>query len=155
RPFKGSSMKHFSLHLFQLVPWLFLFAPANAQEQRFRWTVSPPLVSPAQHPGDRCFGVKDPSVVFFADRWHLFCTIRSEKRLRQIEYRSFTDWKDADRATAHILPLTDGDCAAPQVFYYTPHRKWYLIYQVVDNQRRPNHYPVYSTSTNLADPASW
>src|SRR5262245_60242891 len=140
---------------YPLAAWLTLLVPPVAGAQGFRWTVSPPLVAPAQRPGDRCFGIKDPSVVFFEDRWHLFCTIRSEKRLRQIEYRSFADWKDADRATAHVLLLTDKDCAAPQAFYFTPHRRWYLIYQVVDNTRRPNHYPVYSTSTNLADPASW
>jgi dienelactone hydrolase len=150
-------MNRFPSRLLQLAAWLTLLVPppAGAREQPFRWTVSPPLVAPAQRPADPCFAVKDPSVVFFAGRWHLFCTIRSARRLRQIEYRSFADWKDADQATAHVLPLTDKDCAAPQIFYFTPHKRWYLIYQVVDNSRRPNHYPVYSTSTNFADPASW
>lgn len=150
-------MNHLPSHLLHLALWLTLLiaSPVGAQEQLFRWTISSPLVAPAQRPADRCFSVKDPSIVFFGDRWHLFCTIRSEKRLRQIEYRSFADWKDADKATAHILSLTDRDFAAPQIFYFTPHKRWYLIYQVVDNTRRPNHYPVYSTSTNIADPASW
>jgi dienelactone hydrolase len=141
----------------KLAAWVTLLLPslAGAQEQRFSWNISPPLVSPSERSDDRCFSVKDPSIVFFDGRWYLFCTIRSEKRLRQIEYRAFADWKDADKATARVLPLTDNDCAAPQVFYCTPHKKWYLIYQVVDNKRRPNHYPVYSTSTNIADPKSW
>src|SRR5262245_21770216 len=135
-------MNRFLPRLLPFAAWLTLsVAPAGAQGQRFRWTVSPPLVAPAHRPDDRCFAVKDPSVVLFAGRWHLFCTIRSEKRLRQIEYRSFADWKDADRAPAHILPLSDKDFAAPQVFYFTPHKRWFLIYQVVDNARRPNHYP--------------
>jgi dienelactone hydrolase len=122
---------------------------------RWEWAVSPPLVSPAARPDDPCFSVKDPSVVFFGGRWHLFCTIRSQKRARQIEYRSFADWKEADRATPHVLKLTEKDFCAPQVFYFSPQKRWYLVYQVVDNARRPNHYPVYSTSTNLVDPRSW
>lgn len=134
---------------------LLVTTPAGAQEQLFRWTIGAPLVAPARRAADRCFGIKDPTIVFFGGRWHLFATIRSEKRLRQIEYRSFADWKDADTAPAHILPLTEGDCAAPQVFYFTPHKRWYLIYQLVDNTRRPNIVPVFSTSTDLADPASW
>ncbi len=122
---------------------------------RWEWAVSPPLVSPAARPDDPCFGVKDPSVVFFGGRWHLFCTIRSKKRARQIEYRSFADWKEAYRAAPHVLKLTEKDFCAPQVFYFSPQKRWYLVYQVVDNARRPNHYPVYSTSTDLADPGSW
>src|SRR5262249_55854109 len=114
-----------------------------------------PLVSPAVHRDDPCYSVKDPTVVYHQGRWHLFYTIRSQKRLRQIEYRSFTDWKDADRAMAHVLSVSSRDFCAPQVFYYSPHKKWYLVYQIVDNSERPNHYPVYSTSSDLADPKSW
>src|SRR5262249_32623239 len=102
------------------------------------WGITAPLVSPAVRRDDPCYSVKDPSVVYFEGRWHLFCTIRSKKRLRQIEYRSFKDWKDADKAEPHVLKLSEKDFCAPQVFYYTPHKKWYLVYQVVDNKRRPN-----------------
>jgi dienelactone hydrolase len=122
---------------------------------RFRWVASLPLIAPADRPADPCFGIKDPTVVRFQDRWHVFATIRSQKRLRQIEYLSFRDWKDAGKAPRHVLKLGDRDCAAPQVFYYTPHRKWYMICQEIDNKRRPNHYPVYSTTTDPGDPASW
>ena len=84
---------------------------------KWQWTVSPPLVSPVVHRDDPCFGIKDPTVVFFEGRWHLFCTIRSQKRLRQIEYRSFKDWKDADKAEPHVLTLSEKDFCDPQVFY--------------------------------------
>lgn len=122
---------------------------------RFRWTVSAPLIAPANRPEDPCYGVKDPTVVFHQGRWHVFSTIRSQKRARQIEYVSFADWKDADKAPRHVLSLSKKDFCAPQVFYFSPQKKWYLIYQEIDNSRRPNHYPVYSTTTDLADPASW
>jgi hypothetical protein len=44
---------------------------------------------------------------------------------------------------------------APQLFYFTPHKKWYLIYQLVDKSRTPALGPCYSTSTNMADPRAW
>ncbi len=121
----------------------------------FRWVVTPPLVSPADRPDDPCHAVKDPSIVRFRDRWHLFCTIRSRRRTHQIEYLSFADWPDADRAPRHVLKLTDGYFCAPQVFYFTPHRKWYLIYQVSDPTGKPRLQPAFSTTADIADPASW
>lgn len=121
----------------------------------FRWTVSAPLVSPAQRPDDPCDSVKDPTIVRFGDRWHLFCTIRSKKRSHQIEYLNFADWPDANKAQRHILTISSGYFCAPQVFYFTPHRKWYLLHQTSDPARKPSLQPAVSTSANIADPASW
>jgi hypothetical protein len=122
---------------------------------RFRWTANAPLVSPANRPEDPCYSVKDPSFVQFKDRWHLFCTIRSQKRTHQIEYSSFADWKEANQAKRHLLTVSDGYFCAPQVFYFSLHRKWYLIYQTSDRSRKPELQPAFSTSGDIADPASW
>src|SRR4051812_31617187 len=121
----------------------------------FRWTVSPPLVAPADRPQDPCYSVKDPSVVRYGDRRHLFCTIRSEKRSHQIEYSSFADWKDANAAPRHVMKLSDGYFCAPQVFRFEPQRKWYMILQVNDPMRKVQLQPAYSTTDNIADPGSW
>lgn len=122
---------------------------------RFRWRTGPPLVAPADRPSDPCHAIKDPSVVRYKGRWHLFCSIRSRKRSHQIEYLSFADWKDAHAARRHVLKLTDGYFCAPQVFYFSPHRKWYLICQVIEKSRKPALQPAFSTSADVADPASW
>jgi len=122
---------------------------------QFRWTCGPPVVAPIQRPEDPCYSVKDPSIVRYRGRWHLFCTIRSRKRSHQIEYLSFADWADADKAKRHVLALTDGYFCAPQVFHFRPHKKWYLICQVIDKSRKPALQPAWSTTTDLADPASW
>ena len=122
---------------------------------RFRWTLGPPLVAPAQRPADPCYSVKDPSIIRYNGRWHLFCTIRSQKRSHQVEYLSFADWQDARAAERHVLALTDGYFCAPQVFYFRPHGKWYLILQVADQTRKPALQPACSTSDDIADPASW
>jgi hypothetical protein len=122
---------------------------------RFSWRASQPLVTPRDHAGDHCYAVKDPSIVRHNGRWHLFCTIRSEHRTHQIEYRSFVDWADADQAQPQLLDLNAGNPCAPQVFYFEPQKKWYLIYQVQDPSRTPSLQPAYSTTDNLSDPKSW
>ena len=121
----------------------------------FRWTVSPPLVAPAQRPQDPCYSIKDPTVVRHNDRWHLFCTIRSEKRSHQIEYLSFSDWKDADASPRHVLKISDGYYCAPQVFWFEPHRKWYMILQTSDPSRKVQLQAAFSTTDHIADPGSW
>ena len=123
---------------------------------RFRWTVGPPLVSPVERPEDFCYSIKDPTIVHTDDGcWHLFCTIRSRKRSHRIEYLSFHDWKDANAAPRHLLTITDGYFCAPQVFYFRPHKRWYLIYQTADPSRKPSLQPAFSTTTDVGDPDSW
>lgn len=122
---------------------------------RFRWTVSPPLVAAADRPGDMCYSVKDPSVVYHDGRWHLFCTIRSQKRSHQIEYLSFADWKDANAAERHVLTISTGYFCAPQVFWFEPHKKWYMVLQVADPSGRPVLQPAVSTTDDLSKPESW
>jgi Glycosyl hydrolase family 62 len=121
----------------------------------FVWASTGPMVSPAQRPADPCYSIKDPTVVRYENRWHLFCTIRSVKRSHQIEYLSFDDWTNANKAARHILAITNGYFCAPQIFYFTSHRMWYLIYQASDTNRPVALQPAFSTSTNIADPTSW
>lgn len=122
---------------------------------RFKWKLGPPLVGPADRAEDPCHAIKDPSIVRYRGRWHLFCSIRSQKRSHQIEYLSFADWKDAHAATRHVLKLSDGYFCAPQVFYFSPHKTWYLICQVIEKSRKPALQPACSTTENIADPSSW
>jgi hypothetical protein len=121
----------------------------------FHWELSPPLLSPANRPCDPCFSVKDPTVVWHEGRWHLFCTIRSSVRSHQIEYIAFKTWEEAARAPRAVLTCRGGYFCAPQVFYFRPHRKWFLLYQVVEPHRKLSLQPAVSTSESIADPATW
>ena len=121
----------------------------------YRWALFPILIGPADRPADPCHSIKDPSAVFHDGAWHVFATIRSRTRSHQIEYLTFKDWQKANAAERHVLTLTDGYFCAPQVFFFTPHKKWYLIYQMTDRARKPQLQPAFSTSTNLSDPKSW
>jgi len=130
-------------------------AEENLLAGRFNWTVSPPLVEPLQREGEQIYSVKDPTIVRYKDRWHLFCTIRGRQRSHQIEYLCFDDWQNIGKAQRYILKLSDEYFCAPQVFYFTPHKSWYLIYQVIDKTRKPALQPACSKSPDLADPNSW
>ena len=125
---------------------------------RFNWTVSPPLVQPLERPGEQTYSIKDPTIVRYKGQWHLFCTIRGRERSHQIEYLRFDDWPrhaGVENAERYLLKLTDGYFCAPQVFYFTPHKQWYLIYQVIDKSRKPALQPAYSKSADIAEPNSW
>jgi Glycosyl hydrolase family 62 len=116
---------------------------------QFRWVATKPRVAPAERPEDPCHAIKDPSIVRYGDRWHLFCTIRSRHRTHQIEYLDFADRRDADRAERHVLKCTDGYFCAPQVFYFTRHRKWYVLSQIARPSRKPGIQPAFSTTTDF------
>jgi hypothetical protein len=121
----------------------------------FAWTASGPLLSAEDRDGDRYHALKDPSVVYENGAWHLFCTLRGKQRSHQIEYLSFKDWSDTAHARRVTLKMVSGYFCAPQVFYFRPHKRWYLLYQVAEPSRTPVLQPAYSTTTKLDDPASW
>jgi hypothetical protein len=121
----------------------------------FHWDATPPVLSPQDRDGDHYYSVKDPNIVRYRGRWHLFCTIRGRTRSHQIEYLSFADWRHAADAQRTTLHITDGYFAAPEVFYFAPQKKWYLIYHAIHKSRTPALQPAFSTSTNLDAPASW
>ena len=129
----------------------------------FRWRVSEPILAVDQDrlpasPDHEWLAVKDPSIVRYDDRWHLFCTLRKNKqgdgRIR-IGYLSFANWSEANQADWSVLDLTLGYHGAPQIFYFEPQRKWYLIYQAEDKTRQLKYGPCYSTNTDIADPTKW
>jgi len=122
---------------------------------QFRWKTGLPLVAPVDRLGEVCFSVKDPSIVRYGDRWHLFCTVRGSSRTHTIEYLTFTDFKDANTAQHHVLKCHPGYFCAPQVFYFTPHKKWYMICQASSDSWQPNYQPAYSTTDDIAEPNSW
>jgi hypothetical protein len=70
-------------------------------------------------------------------------------------YLRFANWEDANTAERHVLPLHEGFFCAPQVFYYAPHEKWYLVCQASDPSWTPEYQAAYSTTSDLADANSW
>jgi hypothetical protein len=118
------------------------------------WEYSAPLIAPGPPDGSATIAVKDPSVVFHEGRWHVFMTVKLPDRT-PTAYCSFERWEDADQAPRTILRISDSRYyCAPQVFYFAPQRKWYLVYQVgVPGSKKM--WVAYSTTATLGDPASW
>jgi Glycosyl hydrolase family 62 len=95
--------------------------------------------------------VKDPSVVYHNGRYHVFVSVVNTNQSYSLAYLNFTDWSQADDPQLHFLdttPIGTGYKAAPQVFYFAPQQRWYLIYQVGNNV-------AYSTTTDIGNPRSW
>ena len=135
---------------------LALAVQANPTEFRLpeAWEYSAPLIAPEKRDREPSRAQKDPSVVFYDGRWHVFMTVKLPKR-SAIEYCSFEKWEDADASERTVLKVSDSDYfGACQIFYFKPHRKWYLVYQMgVPGTKKM--WVAYSTTENLSDPRSW
>ena len=139
---------------------LFFFSASQAQDHTLgiklpsSWEYSPPLIAPEDRMANRSRAQKDPTVVFADNRWHVFMTVKLPGK-SAIEYCSFSEWKNANDAPRTILPISDSDyyCAA-QVFYFRPHRKWYLVYQM-GVKGATKMWVAYSTTSDISDPSSW
>jgi hypothetical protein len=124
---------------------------------QFRWETGAPLVDVAAglNAADPHVALKDPTIVFHEGRWHLFGTLRKLSGTVCMQYLSFTNWSEANTAERHEISFTDKYHCAPQVFYFSPHQRWYLVHQFADPAQRPPMGPYVSTTTNLADAKSW
>jgi hypothetical protein len=118
------------------------------------WEYSAPLIAPEKRDSNPSRAQKDPTVAFYGGKWHVFMTVKLPGR-SAIEYCAFENWEHANESERTILDISDSDYyCAPQVFYFAPHKKWYLIYQMgVPGAKFM--WVAYSTTTNIADPESW
>ena len=128
--------------------------PGKASLLSNRWQVGPPILLPGPRGSFDETAVKDPSVVFFAGRWHVFYTARGKGQYAT-GYVSAPRLEELGRARRHELRTvrgtTDRYGCAPQVFYFAPQNKWYLIFQT-----RDAHYqPAFCTTTTIDQPQSW
>ena len=98
--------------------------------------------------------VKDPSVVFYEGRWHVFYTARGKGKYTTgyVTAESFNRLQSAPR---HELKQIRGQksryACAPQVFFFQPQGLWYMVYQTKDS----NYQPVYSTTKMIDQPKLW
>ena len=116
-----------------------------------RWKSTGVLVKPVSDPNHTIVSVKDPTIVRYNDLWHIYATVYSTSaRTWNMVYLNFKDWSDAPNAKLHFLdqnPNLRGYKCAPHLFYFTPHKKWYLVYQT-----QP---PAYSTTEDVSRPETW
>ena len=117
------------------------------------WTVHGPILSPGPADSFSDISVKDPSIVHFEGRWHLFFTARGKDEYTT-GYVSAPDLSRLKYAPRHELKMIRGKSrygCAPQVFFYEPQGLWYLLFQ----NRDSNYQPAYSTTKTITQPDSW
>ena len=115
-----------------------------------KWKSSGVLIEPVSDDTHEIVSVKDPTVVYYDDMWHIYATTANTRGNWSIVYLSFKDWSEAANAKPYYIdqnPGLRGYHCAPQVFYFRPHKKWYLIYQ--------SQHPQYSTTDDLSKPDTW
>lgn len=115
----------------------------------FRWRSSGALISPKPDATHSVAGIKDPSVVYYNGKYHVFASVASSSGYNLV-YLNFSDWSQAASATHHYLDRSGigvGYRAAPQVFYFAPQKLWYLVYQTGNAS--------YSTNPDISNPNGW
>jgi hypothetical protein len=130
-----------------------------------KWVSTAPLVVPQNDATHFLFSIKDPTIAFIDGKWEVYATAnmimgpqaaaasqpggaRRGGTFNMI-HTSFADWKDAAKAPLFYMDQAGftGYKCAPEMFYFTPQKKWYFTFQT-----QP---PVYCTSDNPHDPNSW
>ncbi|MEU6668002.1 non-reducing end alpha-L-arabinofuranosidase family hydrolase [Streptomyces sp. NPDC046727] len=122
---------------------------AAALPSRFSWSSSGPLIAPKPDATHNIAGIKDPTVVYYNGKYHVFASVASSSGYNLV-YLNFSDWSQAGSATHHYLDrsaIGTGYRAAPQVFYYAPQKLWYLVYQTGNAS--------YSTNPDISNPNGW
>ncbi|MFE6092614.1 non-reducing end alpha-L-arabinofuranosidase family hydrolase [Streptomyces massasporeus] len=122
---------------------------AAALPSRFSWSSGGTLISPKPDATHNIAGIKDPTVVQYNGKYHVFASTASSSGYNLV-YLNFSDWSRAGSATHHYLDrsaIGRGYRAAPQVFYYAPQRLWYLVYQTGNAS--------YSTNPDISNPNGW
>lgn len=115
-----------------------------------QWKSTDILIKPISDETHNIVSVKDPTIVRYKDKWHIYATTANTRGHWSMVYLSFADWADAANAKPYYIdrnPNLRGYHCAPQIFYFRPHRKWYLIYQ--------SQHPQYSTTEDISRPETW
>jgi hypothetical protein len=115
-----------------------------------KWKSTGVLIKPVSDEAHQIVSVKDPTVVYYNNMWHVYATTANTHGNWSMVYLSFKDWSEAAEAKPYYIDQnTDlrGYHCAPQVFYFRPHKKWYLIYQ--------SQHPQYSTTDDISKPETW
>jgi endo-1,4-beta-xylanase len=117
---------------------------------RFLWSSSAPILVPKSDAGHALVALKDPTVVRYHDRWHVYASSVARGGVYGMVYTSFADWSEAPAATPYYMDKTPGFntyVAAPQLFYFEPKHEWYLVFQ--------SGPPMFSTAPDPGDPTKW
>jgi uncharacterized protein (TIGR03437 family) len=116
----------------------------------YAWSSSGPLISAIPNATHPIVSVKDPTAVYYDNQWNVYATTADTSGNWNMVYLNFPDWNQASAAQPYYMDATPGFSGyhcAPELFYFTPQNKWYLIYQ--------SGPPQYSTADDPTQPLTW
>ena len=126
-------------------------AVAQTVATSYSWTSTGPIVSPKSDATHDIIAVKDPSAVYYNGQWIVYASDVNSAGDYNMEYLNIgSSWSNASSATPYFMDNTPGFSGyhtAPQVFYFAPQNKWYLIFQ--------SGQPQYSTNSDPTKPQNW
>ncbi|MEN8155612.1 MAG: non-reducing end alpha-L-arabinofuranosidase family hydrolase [Bacteroidota bacterium] len=130
------------------------------------WTVSEPVLE-ADKPGSFDeISVKDPTIVYYNGKYHLFYTSKATYETRDrmshlsrngsgLGYVAAERLEELKNAQRHDLgSITGSVIVAPQVFYFEPQKLWYLVAHTLV-EGRPDLMPIYLTNPDIEDIHGW
>lgn len=116
----------------------------------YAWSSTGPLISAIPDASHPIVSVKDPTAVFYKHGWNVYATTADTSGGWNMVYLRFGNWKQASTAKPYYMDATPGlrgyHCA-PELFFFTPQKKWYLIYQ--------SGPPQFSTTSDPTKPETW
>lgn len=126
-------------------------ATAQSIATSYSWTSTGPIISPKSDSTHHIIAVKDPSAVLYNGQWIVYASDVNSAGNYNMEYLNIgSSWSNASNATPYFMDNTPGFSGyhtAPQVFYFAPQNKWYLIFQ--------SGQPQYSTNSDPTKPQNW
>jgi endo-1,4-beta-xylanase len=95
--------------------------------------------------------IKDPTIVYYNGKWQVYASTVNTSGQYSMVYLNFADFSEAANAPQYFLSSNpafgNNYHCAPQLFYFRPQNKWYLIYQ--------SGPPQYSTTDDPTKPDTW
>ncbi|MEN8139217.1 MAG: non-reducing end alpha-L-arabinofuranosidase family hydrolase [Bacteroidota bacterium] len=131
-----------------------------------KWTVSNPVFTKGKEGTMDDASVKDPTIVFYNGKYHLFYTtkaLRKNKHLHEhitingsgLGYVAAPTIEELNTAKRHNMnEINEYEIVAPQVFYFEPQKLWYIVAHTLV-EGRPDLMPIYMTNPNIEDVNGW
>ena len=123
---------------------------ASEPTDPYAWSSTGPIISAIPDATHSLIAVKDPTAVYYNNQWNVYASSVDSNGDYNMVYLHFPDWSQASAAQPYYMdqnPNLAGYHCAPELFYFAPQNKWYLIYQ--------SGPPTYSTADDPTQPATW
>ncbi len=130
--------------------WLFGSVMNAAPNPNPTWYVDGRVVYHGQCNPYDYYAAKDPTIVYYGGKYHVFYTGANQSGGWQMLYTSASTISGlASASRTYMSKIGESYFCAPEVFYFEPKGLWYLVYQ------DGTYGAAYATTTNIADPNSW